>query len=446
MLYFKHMNSKIKKLALLLGDLFFLHLSLFLTIGLRYSNDRFPAEWSNHLPKFIFVFLIWILSLYISGFYNLNLKASSRRFFRRLGNAGFIAFFISIIYFYIATEQNITPKTNLLIFFGAFALLFVLWRRLSALVFNSLSKEKIAIIGAGEKEANLRAEIQKNHGAGYEVAFSISHPEEMSGLLDKIKNEGVKTLVICDDFGKNEKISEALFACLNLNINFYSYPDFYEALSGKVPVEAIDADWFLENIKEGNKNYFNAAKNIFDFSTALLILIISLPFWPLIMLIIKLESKGPAFFKQARLGKHEKEFMMIKFRTMREEGNNKTMTTEGDKRITFFGNILRKTRLDEIPQVLNVLKGDMSFIGPRPERPEFVVDLEKQIPFYKTRLLVKPGLSGWDQVSGEYHSPSPEDTLKKLQNDLFYIKNRSLYLEMIIILKTIAAIVGREGR
>jgi lipopolysaccharide/colanic/teichoic acid biosynthesis glycosyltransferase len=164
------------------------------------------------------------------------------------------------------------------------------------------------------------------------------------------------------------------------------------------------------------------------------------------MLAIKMESRGPAFFKQKRLGQREKEFMMIKFRTMREEGNNKTMTTDGDKRITRFGNILRKTRLDEIPQVINVLRGEMSFIGPRPERPEFVVELEKQIPFYKTRLLVKPGLSGWDQVSGEYHSPSAEDTLKKLQNDLFYIKNRSLYLDLIIILKTIAAVLGREGR
>ena len=131
---------------------------------------------------------------------------------------------------------------------------------------------------------------------------------------------------------------------------------------------------------------------------------------------------------------------------MHEIGNNKAMTVEGDTRITAFGNFLRKTRIDEIPQVLNILKGEMSFIGPRPERPEFISDLEKALPFYKTRLLVKPGLSGWDQVSGEYHSASVEDTLKKLQNDLFYIKNRSLYLDGIIVLKTIAAVLSRSGR
>lgn len=131
---------------------------------------------------------------------------------------------------------------------------------------------------------------------------------------------------------------------------------------------------------------------------------------------------------------------------MKTEGNDGTPTKEGDKRVTSFGNFLRKTRLDEIPQVLNILKGEMSFIGPRPERPEIVSDLEHQIPFYKTRLLIKPGITGWDQVSGVYHSPSLEDTLEKLQYDLFYLKHRSLYLDLAIILKTIATVITRKGR
>lgn len=131
---------------------------------------------------------------------------------------------------------------------------------------------------------------------------------------------------------------------------------------------------------------------------------------------------------------------------MRQEDNHGGMTIENDKRITILGSFLRKTRIDEIPQVLNIIKAEMSFIGPRPERPELANSLEKEVPFYKTRLLIKPGLSGWDQVSSEYHSPSTEDTIKKLQNDLFYIKNRSLYLDMIITLKTISAILSGGGR
>jgi lipopolysaccharide/colanic/teichoic acid biosynthesis glycosyltransferase len=131
---------------------------------------------------------------------------------------------------------------------------------------------------------------------------------------------------------------------------------------------------------------------------------------------------------------------------MRQENNNQELTTLGDKRITRLGNFLRKTRLDELPQTINIIKGEMSFIGPRPERPELVAELEEAIPFYNMRLIVKPGLTGWDQVSGEYHSPSKEDTLKKLQNDLFYIKNRSLFLDFVIFLKTIATVFGRGGR
>ena len=130
---------------------------------------------------------------------------------------------------------------------------------------------------------------------------------------------------------------------------------------------------------------------------------------------------------------------------MREEGNDHAPTKANDSRITKFGGFLRKTRIDELPQVINILRGEMSFVGPRPERPELVLELEKQIPFYSQRTLVKPGLTGPDQISGEYHSPSRQDSLKKLQFDLFYIKNRSMFLDLSIILKTIATVVSRKG-
>ncbi len=441
------MKNKLKKLSLFIGDLIFLQIALFLTLLIRYGQANLLAQWDNHLPKFIFVFAVWFFSLYINGFYNLNLESQGRKFFKRLSGAALIAIFLSIIYFYLATESNITPKTNLLVFFAFFSVLLSLWRQIFRLLSNSLSQDnKIAIIGFNSKTNKLIEEIKKNPGAGYSTALIFKNAEEINSLEKMIKEKNIKTIVICDDFGKGEELRNALFSCLNLNLNFFSYPDFYESLSGKIPVEAIDANWFLENIKEGDRSYFNALKNIGDFLGALLIFTLSLPFWPFISLAIKIESRGPIFFKQVRLGKLGQEFLIIKFRTMREEGNNKEMTVVGDKRITKLGNFLRKTRLDEIPQVLNVLKGEMSFIGPRPERPELATELEKAVPFYKTRLLVKPGLSGWDQVSGEYHSPSVDDTLKKLQNDLFYIKNRSLYLDGIIILKTISAVLSRGGR
>lgn len=441
------MKNKIKKIILLLGDIAFLNLSLFLTLVIRYGSDNLETQWENHLPKFIFVFFVFILSLYINNFYNLNLEIKGRKLYKRLATTIVFSSFFSIIYFYLATDQVITPKTNLLIFYILFSSLLVIWRYIFRISNNSFSKnQRVAIIGNNERSNNLLKQIRLNPGHGYEVSLLVKSIEDIYYLPKLIIEKKIKNVIICDDFNHGQELRNILFSCFELNVNIFSYPDFYEQISGKVPVEEIDVNWFLDNLKEGEKSYFNALKNIFDYSFSFILLLLSLPFWPIIALLVKIESYGPVFFKQKRLGLKGKPFIMIKFRTMTENDNDQSMTVEGDMRITKLGNILRKTRLDEIPQLLNIIKGEMSFIGPRPERPELAEDLEKEVPFYNTRLLVKPGLSGWDQVSGEYHSASSEDTLKKLQNDLFYIKNRSLYLDSVIVLKTISAILNRAGR
>jgi lipopolysaccharide/colanic/teichoic acid biosynthesis glycosyltransferase len=158
-----------------------------------------------------------------------------------------------------------------------------------------------------------------------------------------------------------------------------------------------------------------------------------------------LAGDGPALIKQQRCGQNNKIFTKYKFRTMRIAANSGIPTVVNDDRVTSFGRLLRKTRLDELPQLWNVIRGDMSLIGPRPEQPGLAADLDLQVPFYRQRLLVRPGVSGWDQVSGEYHSPSVEDTYKKLQSDLYYIKNRSLFFDLQILLKTFMTIFSRSG-
>ena len=274
----------------------------------------------------------------------------------------------------------------------------------------------------------------------------LQDAQNINNLSGNIQSNNIQVIVVCDDFGESERMENALFQCLSYKVDFYNYPDFYELLTGKIPIEAIDQNWFLENIKEGQKNYYNFAKRLIDNVFATLILIGTIPFWALISTAIKLTSKGPVFFRQVRLGKNEKAYNMIKFRTMRIQNNDGAPTEKNDYRITRFGKFLRRSRIDEIPQVLNVLMGDMSFIGPRPERPEIILELERHIPFYKTRLLIKPGLTGWDQISGSYHSPSVKDTMEKLQHDLFYLKHRSLYFDLSIALKTIATMLFHEGR
>ncbi len=441
------MLTRLKKSILLLGDFLFLNLALFLTLVIRYRQDTWLDNFRGHLPHFLVIFLIWLIVFYINDLYNLNLQASGRKFFRQTIGAVATSSLFSVIYFYLNVQSTIAPKTNLAIFIIVFVILFFFWRGLyQALVRSLIPESNLAIIGFNKHTEILIEELKNNPGSGYQTALIFKNAGEMDSLVESIQEKNIRAIVVCDDFGQSEKMREALFSCLKYHIVFFDYPDFYELLTGKVPVEAIGPSWFLENLKEGERNYFNFVKRIFDFFGALIILIFSLIFWPLIALIIKIESRGPVFFTQKRYGRNESIFKMIKFRTMRTDNNDGSPTAEGDSRVTGFGSFMRKTRLDEIPQVLNIIKGDMSFIGPRPERPEIVASLEHQIPFYKTRLLIKPGITGWDQVSGHYHSPSLEDTLEKLQYDLFYLKHRSAYLDLAITLKTIATMLSRGGR
>lgn len=440
------MLQRLKKIIVFLGDLSSLQLALLLTLLIRYQQGLGTEHWRNHWPIFWPVFIIFLFILYINDLYDLNLRVLSRKFLWSTMRATLISSFLSIIYFYLNTATDISPKTNLLIFNIIFISLFFLWRLISQLAIHSLLlKENIALIGSNTKSAKILEELQNRPGSGYQVAWVCQQADDLHQLPDEIKNRNIHTLVVCDDFGANEKISAALFACLNYKVNFFSYPDFYELIAGKIPVEAIGPDWFLENIQEGQKNYFNALKQAVDIAAAAVILLASLPLWPLIAIAIKASSRGPIFFQQKRLGWREKEFTIIKFRTMRIENNNLSPTVADDKRITGVGVFLRQTRLDEIPQVLNILKGDMSLIGPRPERPEIAAELTSRIPFYKTRLLIKPGLTGWDQISGKYHSASLPDSLEKLQYDLFYLKRRSAYLDVSILFKTLATMLGRQG-
>ncbi|HKM40322.1 MAG TPA: exopolysaccharide biosynthesis polyprenyl glycosylphosphotransferase, partial [Patescibacteria group bacterium] len=269
--------------------------------------------------------------------------------------------------------------------------------------------------------------------------------EDVNQLSRAIKMHKINVLILEKDISEMKGLQKTLFNLLPSGINYCTLSKFYEEISGQIPIEILNKGWFLENLNLADKRNFERIKRLYDLGISGLMLILSLPFWPIIMLAIKIDSPGPIIFKQIRVGKNGKNFKFLKFRTMRVEDNTFKPTTTNDKRITRFGKFMRQTRIDELPQLINVLKGEMSFVGPRPERPELIKNLSQNIPFYNIRNLIKPGITGWDQISGEYHSPSIEDTYKKLQYDLYYIKNRSTYLDISIILKTIRTALGREG-
>jgi len=440
------MGKMVKKILLMGGDILFLHLALLLTVIFRYPGQDFMSIFMRHWPDFAIVFVIWIMVFYIINLYDLNLKASDMRFVRLGLNAFLVSIAFSVIYFYLVVPA-VTPKTNLAIFIATFTILFVLWRLgYQAFLMQVIPPVNLAIIGSNKFSDNLVSELKKNPGSAYSPALIFSDPTKLDDLVVAISGHKIKTIVVCDNFGESDRMENALFSCLPYNVDFYNYPDFYEMVTGKIPVEAIGQNWFLENLKEGQKNTYHRVKRVLDVILACLIFVATLPLWFLIGIAIKSTSRGPVFFRQVRVGKNEKEYVMIKFRTMRITDNDGAPTEKKDRRITGVGRFLRGSRLDEIPQVLNILRGEMSFIGPRPERPEIITELERNIPFYKTRLLIKPGLTGWDQISGSYHSPSMSDTMEKLQHDLYYLKHRSFSLDLSIALKTIATVLFHEGR
>jgi len=442
------MTNKIKQIILFAGDIIILYLTLYFTLLIRYLEQPTINDWQTHFGPFTWVFIFWLIIFYISDLYNLHLAVNNARFFKLTVRSEIIAGALSAVFFYVNPNINIAPKTNLIIYLIIFFILFTLWRRFfNYLLHTQLPKNNILIIGSNNQVQEIITLTQEKPHLGYFVTDVIDTRDEseIGSLKSKIKNQKINTIILASNPRESSSLRSELFSCLPLNIKIMNLPNFYEEVTGKIPIEAINQMWFLENLSQGKKIGFDALKRIYDFALAIIIFVITLPFWFIIACLIKLESKGPVFYLSIRTGRNNKNFKLIKFRTMREDNNDRTLTRANDPRITKFGSIMRKTRIDEIPQVINVLKGQVSFVGPRPERPELIQELERVVPFYNERLLVKPGLTGWDQVSGEYHSPSVEDTLKKIQYDLFYIKNRTIYLDLSIILKTIATVLSRGG-
>lgn len=242
--------------------------------------------------------------------------------------------------------------------------------------------------------------------------------------------------------------TKALLECRLRGIRVEDWPTFYEKATGKILVTAVRPSWLIFSDGFVKTARTEIVKRLFDISVSLIGLLLAAPIMALVAIAIKLESSGPILYRQSRLGQNGCVFILNKFRSMRQDAEKHTgpvWTTAKDTRITRVGAVLRRTRLDELPQLVNVLVGHMSFIGPRPERPEFVSELQKTIPFYMERLAVKPGITGWAQVRFQYGS-SVEDAVEKLQYDLYYIKNLSLFLDLLIVLNTVQVVLFARGR
>jgi sugar transferase (PEP-CTERM system associated) len=317
-------------------------------------------------------------------------------------------------------------------------------------------RERVYVLGTGERAERLVDGLRQRSTTGIEVVGwtgdvlgELTRESVASHLLALARGKGVHRVIVAMPDRRGTLPVEELLDLRLAGLKVEEATSWLEKMSGRIEVEQLYPSWLI--FAEGFRfsNFFRFVRRLLNFSVALIALVISLPLLPFIVLAVKLGSPGPALYRQQRVGRRGEVFYCYKFRTMRKDAEadtGATWATDDDPRITKVGKFLRSSRLDEIPQLWCVLKGDMHFVGPRPERPEFVEWLSKEIPYYGVRHVVRPGITGWAQVQYKYGN-TLDDAREKLQYDLFYIKNASIGLDMLIMFQTIKIVLlGRGGQ
>ena len=432
------------KFVLLVGDIFLMYLALLLALAVRYGDFSFwPGPQTRvFLYHFSFISLFWLLFLFILDFYEIPPLKKVFEFFSNLIIFLLLAGAFGVAYFYLRPQPIIAPKTILILDLSIFSFFLCGWRYVFSRILKLQNfKEKIVLIGSLVEFKDLSSDLLNQNGYEMVASFDPNSSLDVSKLKEIIEKEKVNSVVFALNSQRNEDLVKQIFSNLPLKLNFISFPSFYESVAKKVPLEAIDEFWFLENLSRSEKRIDEILKRGFDILFSFVGLLITAVLFPFIALAIKINSPGPVFYSQKRVGKDRKVFTLYKFRTMKEDLNrDKELWREKDPgQITRVGNFLRRIHLDEFPQFWSILKGDLSFVGPRPEWVELAKIFEKEIPFYSQRYLVRPGFTGWAQLNFP-PSTSVEEAKEKFQYDLYYIKNRSFFLDLGIILKTIRII------
>lgn len=430
------LTHKIKQCGVLCGDIAILYIALFITLFIRYreiSSDIINA----HLVPFTILFIPLLFLLYANGLYDLRALRNTISFWRTGFGTISGGLIIAILAFYFIPASGITPKTNLFLFGIILFISFYLWR---TFVHHFLARkqkaQRVLFVGVSPALKTIKEALIENPQLGYTIMSDIKNTslDVHSGIIGEEKPD----IVIISAQAKQSPMTLALIR--NAMQSEYDVTDlatFSETVLGKIPLSEINELWILEHLRKGHATYESFIRPI-EFLIALILSLILLPITLLIAVGVRLSSRGPILYQQTRIGRNRKPFIMYKFRTMKNNAE-----TEGpqwaqtrDPRATPFGRFLRATHLDEIPQLWNIMKGDIAFVGPRPERPEFVQTLEQEIPLYNIRHSTKPGLTGWAQINYHYGA-TVDEAREKLEYDLCYLKNRSFALDIVIFLKTL---------
>ncbi len=446
----------IAAVALLVALYFWASRDAWLNFSWKFLEERTPL-WFWFLPLF---WIILLVELY-------DIRHANRRkdtLLGLLGSAG-VGLMLYLTVFFISPPDSL-PRLGVAYFIAAVTVLTMIWRMLYIRIFTApLFMRRVLIVGAGRQGSELCRVIsvlqpppfhliglvdddpakQNTQVCGYPVIGSGA------GLDELIEEHAISDLIFAISSDISPELLRTLLRVQERGVELSPMPAVYEELIGRVPIFLLESDWILRSFAEQRSGgvFYDGMKRLMDIAGGLVGTLIFALATPVISLLIYLETGWPVIFTQSRLGKNGEKYTIIKFRTMRQATPKSIRlpqaATSDDVRITRVGRFLRKSHLDELPQFINILKGEMSLVGPRAEQAELVDRYQNQIPFYRARLLVKPGLSGWAQVNFGY-AANVEETASKLEYDLYYIKHRNLLLDIVILIRTFSTVFGFKGQ
>jgi len=449
-----NVSNKHEPVFLLIGDILFLGAALYATLFVRYSGLPDADLLLSHFVPFSFLFLLWLIVFFVAGLYDRHTTFFKTKLPDRIFRAQLVNVILAALFFFFVPYFGITPKTNLVIYLMISSFLVVLWRQYLFQLFTAYGKEGALLVAHGKEGKELYEEVNAN--SGYTLMFvdyvdvDALQGEPLSNrIFSSLKDSRVTTMVVDSNDDRVRHILPHLYKPLFSNTRFINFDDVYEEVFERVPLESTDYEDFLRH--EYDSSFFLVFKRFFDITGAALVCGILLLLLPFIYIAIKLEDGGSIFITQKRIGKNNSEITCHKIRTMSvNKGSSAEWTTEEkkDNRITKTGALLRRLSIDELPQCISILRGDMSLIGPRSDILGLGLRLGEEIPYYNVRYSILPGISGWAQVRQQYAkgniSPqSVEESRLRLAYDLYYVKNQSMLQDISIALRTLKTLLSR---
>ncbi len=441
-------------LILVVGDFIVYIFSLILTLTVRYGEFPTRSLVSAHMQSFGILFLMFFIVSFSAGLYDKHSIFMRGRIQSMLLKVQFINILLGTAFFYIA-PVGIAPKANLAIYFIISTLLLLLWRLVMFPVLSSARSQKAILVGESDDVEDIYDEVNGNTRYGLSFKEKLvpqdSVEKTVSAIGDAVKRTGATAIIIDLREPTLEATIPFLYSLVFSGIVIINAEKLYEAIFDRIPLSMVEDRWVVESasVALGGRRVYDVIKRVMDVVVSVIGIIISSIFYPFVYVAQKIEDGGDLFITQDRIGVNGKHIKILKFRSMTANDGG-VYGTDGKTqlKITRVGKFIRVTRIDEFPQFWNILKGDISLIGPRPELPSLTTVYEKEIPYYNVRHLIKPGLSGWAQIyhrAHPHHAVAVEDTRDKLSYDLFYVKNRSLTLDIRIVFQTLRAMLSKQG-